>query len=84
MPILLLKVQILMTKALYEHFAEMPCFARDFWPKKCQAQGLEQGSREQACQQFTYGVVREGAIAEIFLQHFHKLSAEFPHPSLMQ
>ena len=38
-------------------------------------------------QQFTYGVVREGVIAESFPQsprNFRKLSAEFPHPFLTQ
>ena len=38
-------------------------------------------------QQFTYGVVREGVIAENIPQsprNFRKLSAEFPHPSLTQ
>ena len=42
-------------------------------------------------QQFTYGVVREGVIAENFPlisakfpQNFRKLSAEFPHPFLAQ
>ena len=36
---------------------------------------------------FTYGVVREGVIAENFPQsprNFRKLSAEFPHPFLTQ
>ena len=39
------------------------------------------------CRQFTYGIVREGVIAEIFPKmsaKFPQLSAEFPHPFLTQ
>ena len=35
-------------------------------------------------QQLTYGVIREGVIAENFPRNFRKLSAEFPHPFLAQ